>query len=731
MADTSPPPTPRAGVTRPRQRVVTPTMLQLEAVESGAAALGMVLGSLGRFVTLEELRLECGVSRDGSKAENLVRAARKYGLEGTIVRCEPDDLRGLAFPVILFWNFNHFVVLEGFKRETAYLNDPATGSRLATTAELDASFTGLAITFTVTPAFQRGGSPPRLLPALRRRLRGSETALLFAVLTGVALVIPGLAIPTFTRIFVDEVLVNQLNDWLRPLLLGMAITTALRALLTWLQERCLLRLKAKMAISTSGIYFSHVLRLPIAFFTQRWPGEIGTRVQINDDVAAVLSGDAARTCISLITVLFYAAVMLSYDPLMTAMTVGLAAVNVVALRLVSERRSESNEKAVRAGGQVDGASMGGLQMMESLKGTGTEDEFFGSWCGRYVKWLNAENELSVYTVYLMAVPPLLSTLNTVAILLIGGMRVMDGRLTIGMLVAFQSLSESFMEPVTELTDLGSTLQNVRGDIARLDDALRYPSDPQVPTITTALAPTRVVRLKGHVELRDVTFGYSRVDPPLIEGLSLTIHPGSRVALVGGSGSGKSTVARLVCGLYEPWSGDVLFDGRPRRETAPAVLNNSIGVVDQEIFLFAGPLRSNLTLWDTTTPEASLVRAAKDARVHEDIVLRSGGYDTLLEEGGQNFSGGQRQRLEIARALVNDPSILVLDEATSALDAHTEKIIDDHLRRRGCSCLIVAHRLSAIRDADEIVVLDRGRVVERGTHEQLIASDGHYAQLIQS
>jgi NHLM bacteriocin system ABC transporter peptidase/ATP-binding protein len=731
MTDTAPPPTPRVGGTRSQPRVVTPTMLQLEAVESGAAALGIVLGSFGRFVTLEELRIECGVSRDGSKASNLVRAARKYGLDGTIVRCEPDDLRGLAYPIILFWNFNHFLVLEGFKGGTVYLNDPAIGSRETTFADLDASFTGLAITFSVTPSFQRGGSPPRLLPAIRQRLRGSETALLFAVLTGLALVVPGLVIPTFIRIFVDEVLVNRLDDWLRPLLLGMAVTAALRALLTWLQERCLLRLKAKMAVSTASTYFAHVLRLPVAFFSQRWPGEIGTRVQINDEVAGVLSGDAARTCIGLITVLFYAAVMLSYDSLMTAVTVGLAAVNVVALRLVSQRRSESNERALRAGGQVDGTSMGGLQMMEHLKGTGTEDEFFGSWCGRYVKWLNAENELSIYTVYLMAVPPLLSTLNTVALLLIGGMRVMEGALTIGMLVAFQSLSESFMEPVTDLTDLGSTLQNVRGDIARLDDVLRYPTDPQVPAITSGSAETRVVRLKGHVELRGVTFGYSRVDAPLIDGLSLTIHPGSRVALVGGSGSGKSTVARLVCGLYEPWSGEVLLDGKPRKDTSAAVLHNSIGVVDQEIFLFAGPLRSNLTLWDTTTSEATLVRAARDAHIHDDIVLRSGGYDTLLEEGGQNFSGGQRQRLEIARALVNDPSVLVLDEATSALDAHTEKMIDDDLRRRGCSCLIVAHRLSTIRDADEIIVLDRGRVVERGTHEQLIVSDGPYARLIES
>jgi NHLM bacteriocin system ABC transporter peptidase/ATP-binding protein len=725
-------PEPRAAKSRPPHRVSTPTVLQIEAAESGAAALGIVLGSFGRFVTLEELRIECGVSRDGSKPENIARAARKYGLNATILNREPQALPELAFPAILFWQFNHFLVLEGFAKREVYLNDPAMGARVVSEAELDASFTGLVLVFERTADFKPGGSRARLIPALRQRLAGSERSLLFAIVAGLALVVPSLVIPTLTSVFVDEVLVARMDGWLKPLLIGLAITAAFRAALTWLLESCLLRLETKSAISGSSRYVAHVLRLPLAFFAQRWPGEVGARVQLNDDVADVLSAKTAGTCISLLTIVFFAAAMAAYDLVLTAATIALSAINVVALRWVSESRSDSSERAVRASGQVDGASMGGLQMIENLKATGTEDEFFTDWAGRHAKWLNAENELSVYTVYIMALPPLLSTLSTVALLLIGGIRVMNGVLTIGMLVAFQSLADSFMEPVNELMEMGGTLQEAKGDLARLEDVLRYPADPNVPELTAVdPSPPTMVRLKGHVELRNVTFGYGKLDPPLIREFNLVIEPGARVALVGGSGSGKSTIARLVCGLYEPWEGEILFDGYPRAAIARTVQSNSIGVVDQDIFLFGGRIRDNLTLWDATIPEASLTRAAKDACIHPDIIRRADGYDSHLEEGGNNFSGGQRQRLEIARALVDNPSLLVLDEATSALDAFTEKQIDEHIRRRGCSCLIVAHRLSTIRDADEILVLEGGRVVQRGTHDELMAMSGAYERLIES
>ncbi len=720
----------RAFAPRPARRVRTPTVLQMEAAECGAAALGSVLGYHGRYVPLEELRQVCGVSRDGSKASHIVKAARQYGLLARGFRQEPAGLRALPLPLIVFWNFNHFVVVEGFAKTQVYLNDPATGPRVVSIAEFDRAFTGVVLTFELGPDFKPGGVKPSALRGLRERLHGSVGALAYVALTGLALVVPGLLIPTIGRIFVDYYLVQGFQHWLPFLLTGLALTASLQTVLSWLQTRYLLRLETKLALTMSSRFLWHVLHLPVSFFSQRYGGEVSARVSLNDRVAQLLSGELATAIVSAAMVLFYAVLMFRYDVTLTLISLAVAALNLVGLNYISRKRADAHQQSLNQGGKLMGTALSGLQIIETLKATGRESDFFARWAGHHAGLVNVEQRMGRLSQILAVLPSSLSALNTLAILLIGGLRIMDGHLTMGEFVAFQTLVVSFMTPINQLVKLGGAVQEVQGDLKRLDDVLCHPPDPQIST--TALAPDVPRKLSGHIEVRDLTFGYNPQLLPLLENFSLTLTPGARVALVGASGSGKSTVAKLVAGLYEPWSGAILFDAQPRIQVSRDVLNASLAMVDQDIFLFAGSIRDNLTLWDKTVAEATMVEAARDALIHEEISTKPGGYDYAVQEGGRNFSGGERQRLELARALATEPTILVLDEATSALDARTEQLIDIHLRRRGCTCLIVAHRLSTIRDCDEIIVLDRGRVVQRGTHTALMRERGGlYAQLIEA
>jgi NHLM bacteriocin system ABC transporter peptidase/ATP-binding protein len=714
---------------QPGKRVRTPTRLQMEATECGAASLAIVLEHYGSYVPLARLRQECGVSRDGSKASNVLKAARTYGMDARGYRKEPEELRELAMPLIVHWNFNHFLVLEGFGKDRAYLNDPASGPRTVTREEFDHAFTGVVLVVTPTDAFTPEGRRPRLLPALLQRLTGSRGALAFVVLCGLGLVLPGLMIPIFGKVFVDDILIGGKQTWLRGLLAGMAATAALRALLTALQRKYLVRLLMKLGVSMSSKFLWHALRLPVAFFFARSPGDLANRVQLNDLVANTLSGQLSRVILDLLLVLFYAALMLFYDPWLTLIGLATAGAHFLLLGLAARMRSDLSRRVAQEGGKLAGVAASGLQMIETLKATGSESDFFGQWAGHQAKLVAAQQTLQRREQWIQVGVAALSRVNSLLVLGFGALRVMDGHLSVGGLVAFQSLMVSFVAPIEGLAQFGASLQQLNGNMERLDDVLGHVEDAFVASAEADGEDSKQRRLTGEITLQQLTFGYLPFTPPLVDGFDLQIAPGQRVALVGGTGSGKSTIAKLVTGLYAPWSGQILFDGEPRESLPRAALTASVALVDQDITLFEGSVRENLSLWDDTIPETDVVQAAKDACIHEDISKLPGGYDAQVTEGGYNFSGGQRQRLEIARALVRQPALLVLDEATSALDAETERRVDENLRRRGCSCLIVAHRLSTIRDSDEIIVLDRGRVVQRGSHEQLLAEGGLYKELI--
>jgi len=699
----------------------------MEVAECGAASLGIVLGYYARHVPLAELRKECGVSRDGSKASSVVNAARRYGLIAKGFKKEPAALKDIRYPYIVFWNFNHFLVVEGCKRGQVFLNDPAAGPRSVTLEEFDESYTGVLLVMEPGPDFKKGGGRPTVTAGLRERLQGAFLPLIACALAALFLVAPGLAAPALTQVFVDKVLIERTTDWARPIIVGLLLTAGLRGLLTALQLKMLRQLKTKLAIVMSSRFVWHLFQLPAGYYAQRFSGEIAGRVPLNDRVAEVLSGRLATTTIDILMMLLYAAVMFQFDVVLTAVALVFAALNFGVLRFVSRRRIDGNQKLRVEFGKLGGISIFGLQSIRTIKASALESDFFSRWTGQFAKATNTYQSLAKADQYLGLLPGFLSVVMTLLILSIGSLRVMDGALSIGMLVAFQSLTASFMGPVNSILGLGGTLQSLVGDIGRLDDVLRNPTaESRAPAELESNSPSRLL---GHVEFRNVTFSYSPAPPLLIENLSFSVQPGQRLALVGDSGSGKSTVAKLLCGLYEPMSGEILFDGRHHSEIPRETMTNSLAAVDQDILLFGGTIRDNLTLWDQTVEDGQLNKACEDAFIQEDLAALPDGFQSELLEGGGNLSGGQRQRLEIARALINDPSILVLDEATSALDAETERIIDQKIRMRGCSCVIVAHRLSTIRDSDEIIVLQSGKVVQRGKHDVLIGEDGPYRTLI--
>jgi NHLM bacteriocin system ABC transporter peptidase/ATP-binding protein len=702
----------------------------MEVVECGAAALGSVLAYHGRRVPLEDLRVACGVSRDGSKASNVVRAARHYGLEAVGMRREVDEVLAGAFPVIVFWNFNHFVVVEGVSRTRVYLNDPAVGPRSVSREEFGKGFTGVSLEFKKGPAFVSGGAAPGVMAKLTGRLKGLHAAIAFVAWISLMLVIPGMIVPGLTAAFVDRVLIQRFEGWLGPLLVGLGVTFLLNVVLRYLQGIALVRIELRLALEQSARFAWHVLSLPVVFYSQRYTGDLVSRVEANDRVATLLARDFGNAAASCLTAVFLGAVMISYDVKLAAIVLGSAILNIIVLRLLHRSLSDVALRLQMDQSRLFSTSVLGLHSIETLKSIGGENDFFSKWAGYHARTINSEQKLGVYQQTIDLLPTVLLSLTSAAVLGVGAVQVIHGQLTIGALVAFQGLLMSFSGPVQQMVGVASRVQQASADLSRLDDVLHYKSDWRfsLTSDSPSDAPSEA-RAAGHLSMQGVSFGYSALEPPLIEDFSLDVAPGQWVALVGESGSGKSTLGKLITGLLEPRAGDIRVDGHSLQAWGRERLSTVVASVDQDIKLFAGTVYDNITLWDDTVDHGRLVAAINDAGLIATVRNMPGNFEGAIEEGGRNLNGGQRQRIEIARSLVREPSLLVLDEATSALDAVSENEILTAVRRRGMTCVLVAHRLSTIRDCDEIIVLERGKVVERGTHASLLAAAGAYARLI--
>lgn len=714
-----------------RRRHSTPTVIQMEAVECGAATLAMILGYYGRFVPLEELRTACGVSRDGAKASSVMAAARSYGLIAQGFQMEAELLAEIRKPAIIFWAFQHFMVLEGvsrrFGKTRVAVNDPATGPRRLDWAEFDSGFTGVVLTFTPGPEFRTGGHQAGVTEALLSRRQPTGRALLLVLIASLLLVVPGLVIPAFSKIFIDDVLLGASPGYLVPLLLVMTMTVALVAGLTALQRHYMLRIETRIGLTTGARFVRHLLRLPVAFFLQRQPAELEGRVAANTVVAEILSRDLAATMVNLMLVAFYAALLVYYDATLGAIGVAMVVLNAAALHWVARARMDAVQAMRNDRGKLSGTTFNTIRLIETIKATGAEPDAFARWSGYLAKVVTARQRLGIPTAVITVVPPLLAMVNTGLVLLIGGLQVTNGALSLGLLVAFQILLASLTAPITQLTNLGERLQDITADLTRLRDVEKYPADRSFTTPHLAVSS----RLTGSLEFENVSFGYSPLAEPVVEDVSFAIAPGRHVAIVGRSGSGKSTLGKLAAGLYAPWSGRILLDGVPREQLPREAVAASVSYVSQDMYLFEDTVKNNLSLWDDGVSDDAILQALRDAAILDVISRRPGGIYSMVDEAGRNFSGGQRQRLELARALASGPTLVILDEATSALDPGTERLVVDGLRLRGVACLIMAHRLSTVRTADEILVLHDGVVVERGRHQDLLALDGHYAALVAS
>lgn len=704
-----------------------PVVMQLEALECGAACLCMILAYYGKWIPIEQVREDCGVSRDGSNARNVLKAARFYGLDARGYRYEPESLKESGvFPCIIHWNFNHFVVLNGFKGGKAYLNDPAKGTYSVSMEDFDESFTGICMQFNPTDAFVPSGSRKSMLSFAAKRLNGTGAAIAFTILTGIIAALMSFVQPAFSRIFLDHLLSEKDPAWATPFLIFLGAFSLIQIIMSALQAVYSLRISGKMAAIGSSSYMWKILRMPIKFFSQRMAGDIQGRQSSNASIANVLVGTFAPMLLNTVMMILYLVIMLRYSVILTVIGLASLAINALVSNYISKKRINVTRVSMRDSAKLASATVAGIEMIETIKASGAENGYFRKWAGYQASVNTQQIKFLKIDKYLGMIPEFVSSVADGIVLFLGVWLTMQGKFTVGMIMAFQGFLTSFMSPAMTLVSAGQTLQEMRTQMERVDDVMEYPEDD---AFDENCIESEMCKLSGNIEIKNLVFGYSPLAQPIIKDFNMTLTPGKSIAVVGASGCGKSTISKLVSGLYQPWSGEILFDGKPLNKIPKNVFRGSLAVVDQDIIIFEDTIANNIKMWDNSIEDFEMILAARDAQIHEDIMQRPKGYQHKLTEGGKDFSGGQRQRIEIARALAQDPTIIILDEATSALDAKTEYELVKAVRNRGITCIVIAHRLSTIRSCDEIIVMENGEIKDRGTHNELMEKSGIYRDLV--
>ncbi len=705
-----------------------PVIMQLEMLECGAACFAMIMGYYGKWVTLEQARVDCGVSRDGSSAKNIMRAARGYGMEVHAYKLEPEALlKEGPFPCMIHWGFNHFVVLDGFHGNKAVLNDPARGRIVVSWEEFDREFTGVCMTMAPGPDFVPEGARKNVWKYAGERIKGTGSSTIFVALTTVIIAFLGILQPIFNQIFLDRLLTGTNKDWLFGFLVVLGVYSGVLVLMSWINAIYGLKIQGKISAVGNSSYLWKILRLPMQFFDQRLPGDLVERQSTNASIAGDLVNTFGPLVINSWMMVFYLVLMLRRSLFLTLIGVGSLAINLLVSGWITQRRVNIQRVQMRDQSKFSSAVVTGIDMIETIKASGVEKGYFARLSGYQASVNEGETRFAKFNQWLEIIPRLCGALANLAVLGYGMDLVLNGEMTLGMIMAFQGFLNAFTAPATSMVSAGQSLQEMLTQMERVDDVMNYENDAWFQEREII---DRQEKLSGQIELKNVTFGYSRFAAPVIENFSMKVKPGEKIAIVGASGCGKSTLVKLLTGLSNAWSGEILFDGIEISKMDRDIFTASVSVVDQEVILFDDTIANNISMWDDTMEDGDIITAAKDAQIHEDI-RKAGGYQNKIQEEGRDLSGGQRQRLEIARALAKNPSICILDEATSALDAKTEYEVVNAISKRGITCIVVAHRLSTIRDCDEIIVLDQGQIVESGTHEELMKLDGFYKMLISS